>query len=297
MIKKFSTKTWRTITQTFLGLFLTNGYFQVIYTRVIYSGPLKSVCVPFLNCHACPTALFGCPIGMLQHFMALGQVPWFLIGFFIITGLIIGRAACGWLCPFGLIQDVMYKIKSKKFFIPKPLNYLKYPVLLVLVLLLPYITYEHWFSKLCPYGALIAGIPWAAWNPIDAEFGEHVIPEDGIGIWFIIKMAILAFFLIWFVFSKRPFCRVICPMGAIWALFNRISLLHFKVKESCLECHTCARLCPMDLDVNKDVDSENCIKCLDCTACKHVEAKFGLTDIEPADSAPDPVLLSEEHKI
>jgi polyferredoxin len=273
-MKKISLAGWRRITQSFFGVFLANSYFQIFSTRIIYDGPLKSACVPFLNCHACPTALMACPIGMLQHFMALGQVPYFLIGFFIVIGLAVGRAACGWLCPFGLIQDLLYKIKAKKFGIPKFLNYLKYPILVILVIILPYFTYTHWFSKLCPFGALTAGIPWVIWNPIDPDFDTQVIDPETVGFWYFLKIAILIVFLLWFVLSKRPFCRVICPLGAIWGVFNRISLLRFKIKESCAECGSCAEMCPMDLDVNTEVDSENCIKCFECINCEHVESVY-----------------------
>jgi ferredoxin-type protein NapH len=274
VFKKISLKAWRKLSQTIVGLMLTNSYVQVISTKIPYDGVLKGACVPFLNCHACPFAVFSCPIGMLQYFASIHRFPFFLLGFFITIGLVVGRAACDWLCPFGLIQDWMYKIKTRKFGIPKFLNYTKYLVLVVLVLIISYFTYENWFSRLCPFGALIAGIPWVAWNPIDPDFGAPVIEPEMIGWLYYLKMAILALFLIWFIFAKPPFCRVVCPMGAIWALFNRISLLRFKVGNECPDCGRCSQICPMELNVNNEVDSENCIKCLDCTSCEYVTAEF-----------------------
>ena len=276
VIKKLSLAAWRRLSQTIIGLILTNSYVQVIVTKMPYDGPLKGMCVPFLNCHACPFAVFSCPIGMLQHFAAIHRFPFFLLGFFITVGLVVGRAACGWLCPFGLIQDVMYKIKTRKFGVPKFLNYAKYVILVVLVLILPYLTYEHWFSKLCPFGALIAAIPWVAWNPIDPEFGSKIIEADMIGWFYYLKMLILAFFLIWFILAKRPFCRVACPMGAIWAVFNRVSLLKSRVDASCPDCGQCEAICPMELNVKTEVDSENCIKCMECSECKNINAQFKL---------------------
>jgi ferredoxin-type protein NapH len=276
IFKKISLKAWRRLSQTVVGLMLTNSYVQVISTKMPYDGALKGMCVPFLNCHACPFAVFSCPIGMMQHFAAIHRFPFFLLGFFVSIGLVIGRAACGWLCPFGLIQDVMYQIKTRKFGIPKFLNYSKYIILAVLVLIIPYLTYQHWFSKLCPFGALIAGIPWVSWNPIDPDFGTRIIGSDMIDWLFYLKMAILLFFLIWFILAKRPFCRVACPMGAIWAAFNRISLLKSKVENNCPYCGQCEDICPMELKVNTEVDSENCIKCMDCSMCKHIKAQFRL---------------------
>lgn len=274
MLKKLNIMVWRRLSQTIIGVLLTNSYVQVIATKIPYDGALRGVCIPYLNCHSCPFAVFSCPIGMLQHFMALHRFPFFLVGFFIVVGLTVGRAACGWLCPFGLLQDLMFKIKTKKFAIPKFLNYGKYVALIVLVLILPYFTYEHWFSKLCPYGALIAGIPWVAWNPINPDFESPTIGPDAVGMMYYIKLAILIFFLVWFVLSKRPFCRTACPMGAIWALFNRVSLLGANISNDCTDCKRCSKICPMALNVCSDLDSENCIKCMDCTTCKHIHTTF-----------------------
>ena len=276
MFKNLDLPFYRRLSQTIFGLLLTNSYIQVITTKSIYSGPLKGFCIPFLNCHACPFAVFSCPIGMLQYYAATQQLPLFLFGFFIVIGLIVGRAACGWLCPFGLIQDVMFKIKTRKFRIPGFLNYGKYLILIVFVIILPLLTHIHWFSRLCPYGALIAGIPWVLWNPVDPDFEAPVIDFETIGFMYFLKIGILVFFLIWFIYAKRPFCRVACPLGAIWAVFNKVSLLRFKVKESCVTCQKCDEICPMELPTYDKVDSENCIKCFDCTTCKHISAKFSI---------------------
>ncbi|MBF0469275.1 MAG: 4Fe-4S binding protein, partial [Desulfamplus sp.] len=102
----------------FASTFLSNSYMGVLGTKNISTGPLKGVCVPFLNCYACPTAVFSCPIGALQHFMTIRVIPYYLIGFFVVTGITVGRMACGWLCPFGFLQDIMYKIPSRKMKIP-----------------------------------------------------------------------------------------------------------------------------------------------------------------------------------
>ena len=72
----------RRIFQT-LGTFLPNSYLQGFSLSIangalkispsLYQGSLKSVCSPLLNCYACPSALFSCPIGTLQHFMEIGR--------------------------------------------------------------------------------------------------------------------------------------------------------------------------------------------------------------------------------
>jgi polyferredoxin len=169
-----------------------------------------------------------------------------------------------------------YKIKSRKFGILKIFHRLKWAVLIVLAIVLPFFTGVHWFSKLCPYGGLIGGIPWALWNPNSPVTEEPVIEAAGFGFWFWLKMIILAGFIVWFVLAKRPFCRTVCPLGAIFSLFNRISWFKIEVSAKCPDCDSCNSLCPMDLKVREEADFENCIKCLDCTACKHVKSKFSL---------------------
>lgn len=262
---------FRRVSQIGVGTLLLNSYFAVFATKTPYAGPLRSVCFPGLNCHACPTATMSCPIGMMQHFSATHHFPWFLLGFLGVIGLISGRFTCGWLCPWGLLQDILHRFKRLFVRIPAWLNYFKYAVLAGVVVIIPYFTYEHWFSKLCPNGALIAGIPWVLWNPMDPVIGLPTIEPGSVGTLFTVKMVILGAFLLLFLFIKRPFCRTVCPLGAIYAFFNRISFVSLKVKSSCADCGQCRAVCPSDLEVRTQVNSENCIKCLECTQCQHVK--------------------------
>ena len=99
---------------------VTNGYAYGYLNGKIYKGSLKYACVPGLNCYSCPGAVGSCPIGALQA--ALNerrvQVPFAVLGFLFVFGSIFGRFVCGWLCPFGLLQDLLHKIplfrKKKK---------------------------------------------------------------------------------------------------------------------------------------------------------------------------------------
>ncbi len=254
------------------GTILSNSYLGTLFTRTVNTGLTKGACVPFLNCYACPTALFSCPVGTLQHFMAIQVVPFYLLSFIALIGLTIGRMGCGWVCPFGFVQDLMYKIKSRKYEIPSRYKYVKYLVLLVLVIVIPYKTGEMWFSKLCPAGTLFAGIPWAIWNPVQSKTGLHVLP-DGPGVLFYVALFILMMFLIWFVISKRPFCRLFCPMGALLALFSRFSMVRLELGDGCDGCNKCSDICPMELDVTVEYNSEECIRCLECTKCGYVNLK------------------------
>ena len=249
---------------------LSNSYLGAFSKASVNTNALKGGCAPFLNCYACPTALFSCPIGTLQHFIAIGAVPFYLLGYLFLVGLFSGRMACGWLCPFGFVQDLLYKIKTPKYKVPRRWRYAKYGVLLVLVIIVPYVTHETWFSKLCPAGTLFAGLPWAIWNPVTPATGQLVLPT-GPGLWFFFALAILIAFLAWFVVSRRPFCKTVCPLGAILSVFNRFSFIRLDVQKNCDGCSICRDICPMELNVALEANSTECIRCLECTRCDHVK--------------------------
>jgi len=256
----------------FLSTILSNSYIGSFYTKTINSNPLKSICVPFLNCYACPSALFSCPIGTCQHFITLHQIPYFLIGYMGIIGIFVGRMACGWLCPFGFIQDLLFKIKSKKYELMYQFKYIKYAVFIVFVIMLPYYTGDLWFSILCPAGKLIAGIPWVIWNPSNPETNKLLLP-DGPGFIFYFSILIMLGFLGWFIVCKRPFCRTVCPVGTFFSFFNSISLIKLELTGNCDNCSLCKKNCPMDLDVSFEINSGECIRCLECTKCDNIKVK------------------------
>ena len=142
--------------------------------------------------------------------------------------------------------------------------------------MLPYFTQESWFSRLCPWGALEASIPWALWNPTDQNFlaltPENAPIRDLIGWPYYLKIGILVSFLTMMIFIVRPFCRFACPLGAIFSLFNKFSVLRLTVNhDTCTQCDICYRLCPVDIKVYEDTNSPECIRCLECTQCRSVK--------------------------
>jgi len=276
-------KTVRRASQLF-GILYINLYFLVLFSKQIYMGPCKSICVPFMYCHACPSAVFSCPIGAVQHYAAIRQFPYFVLGHFALVGLLIGRTACGWLCPFGFLQDLMYRVKSRKIEIPRN-SLIPFLCLLVLVVLLPFFTAQHWFSKLCPIGTLVAGIPWVSWNPVNPATGVPTIAEGAVGAMFYLKIAILVLLLAFFVVAKRPFCRFLCPLGFFSGFFNKVSIVKIKVGPGCMECDACKDNCPMGLTVREDPSSTDCIRCLECTQCQHVECSVFSSRENPSEAA------------
>ncbi|MEF9971453.1 MAG: 4Fe-4S binding protein [Oscillospiraceae bacterium] len=272
---------------------LMNSHFVGFFTGKIYKGGLKGVCVPGLNCYSCPGAVGSCPIGSLQAVLASSKFSfsYYIVGTMILFGVVLGRLVCGFLCPFGWFQELLHKIPSKKFSTKKlkPLTYLKYLILLVFVLVLPLTVAnelgmgEPWFCKwLCPAGILEGAIPLAL---VDSGI------RAALGWLFTWKSCLLLGILTLSVFFYRPFCKWLCPLGAFYALFNRVSLYKFTIdKEKCTSCGACSRACKMDVEVYKTPNSPECIRCGDCLAscpqsaiCKSISIKRKVNSNEKTD--------------
>ena len=392
-----------------LGTIAINSYF-LAYTqhKILYQGFLKSIPQPILNCYGGPLSVFACPIGSSQQMLGQHIVPWLPLGVFIVVGAFVGRAACGWLCPFGLWQDLLYKVKvgpkavarrwaafgtiaaiaaaagaalvaflhlpvlpvflygwlpftllvlaiaiNGKLKLPErvwlggwlasvglglfawfkfepaigivitaigmvlfglsgrwfgagaaavlavilgsvgsafalgplhgfaltaalavaailvvllldvaakasfPSIYLKFAFLLLIAGVVAYQTAEPWFCKLCPHGTLEAGIPLVIWDPVNALRGL-------VGWLYWVKVGILLAVVVAAMAIKRPFCRAICPIGAIYSVFNKGSMLHMEKKDGCTDCAVCRRVCPMDIEPQQAPNQLECIRCFEC---------------------------------
>jgi ferredoxin-type protein NapH len=243
---------------------VTNGYF--------FSQYLKYLPCPSLNCYACPGAVFACPIGSLQHFAIIGVFPFFLLGILFLIGGFIGRWSCGYLCPFGLFQDLLARIRKVKLDLPEWLGWGRYVSLVGVAIIIPAITKEPWFSKLCPAGTLEAGIPIVGAAFFKVKVLNQYSTILGMTGWlFVVKLVLLALLIAAAIYIKRPFCRFICPLGAIFGIFNRVSLMQIKVDKDKTSGKTdCRKLCPVDIDIRKDPKTDNCIRCMQCTKCPGV---------------------------
>lgn len=264
---------------------LTNGYLQGFAEGKIFTGKSKALCVPGLNCYSCPGALGSCPIGSLQA--VLGdrgkKFSFYVFGFLIVVGAFFGRFVCGWLCPFGMIQDLLYKIPFVKKWKTLPgdkwLKWIKYIILVLFVILLPMLVVDitglgkPWFcAYICPAGTLEAGIPL-------------VLLDEGlrsiVGWLYAWKLVLLALILFLSVLVYRPFCRYLCPLGAIYGLFNPVSLYRYRIDASkCTHCGICKKQCKFGIDICNKPNSMECIRCGECkTACPHGAISSTGTDL------------------
>ncbi|MBF1261056.1 MAG: 4Fe-4S binding protein [Lachnoanaerobaculum sp.] len=258
-----------------LATLATNANLKGFFEGKIYTGNTKVACVPGLNCYSCPGAVGSCPIGSLQAVIGSKKfsISYYVFGIMILIGALLGRLVCGLLCPFGFVQDLLYKIPTPKFKIPekidRPLRYLKYAILLVFVILLPmFLTNQFglgapYFCKLiCPAGTLGGALPLLATN-------EGL--RATIGFLFFWKLSILIVIVALSIFTYRPFCKYICPLGAFYSFFNKIGFYKMEfVSDKCVNCGLCEKSCKMDINVRANPNSLECIRCGACTAaCRH----------------------------
>lgn len=270
-----------------------NGYAAGFAQGKIFTGPTKAVCLPVLNCYSCPGALGACPIGALQNAIggAWRHIPFYVLGSLMLFGILLGRLVCGFLCPFGLVQDLLHKIPTRKFHVPRrvdrALRFLKYVVLFGMVVGLSLlvtteagVTPPFFCEFLCPAGTLGAGIPLLLAN----EDLRAVA-----GALFDWKLLVLVAILVAAVLVPRPFCRYLCPLGALYGLFNRFSFYRMGVDEGrCVGCGACDRACPMEVEVRANPNSPECIRCGACRkACPTgaIAAGWSWTAEKPVKSA------------
>lgn len=260
---------------------LSNGYIKGFAHGKIYQGDLKYICVPGMNCYSCPGALGSCPIGALQSTVNSRSynISLYVFGLISLFGVIFGRFVCGFLCPFGLIQDLLFKIpfvkKISKLKGEKYLRLLKFLILAVFVIILPMFVIDitglgkPWFCKyICPVGTLEGGIPLVLMN-------ENL--RAAVGFLFKWKVAILVGILLFSIIIYRPFCRYICPLGAIYGVFNKISFVRYSVDDSkCTKCGVCQKNCKLNIKVYENPNSIDCIRCGSCKdGCPAKAIKIG----------------------
>ena len=256
----------RRLVQLYAAL-LYNANLKGFIDGHIYSGNLKAVCVPGFNCYSCPGAIASCPLGALQNALnAAGHTaPWYVLGILALFGVILGRTICGWICPLGLIQELLHRIptrKIRKSRITRALSWLKYVFLAVFVIVLPIwygagkgMILPAFCKYICPAGTLEGGVGLLQ-NPANATSFYQL------NILFTRKWVIMLLIGLACAFCYRSFCRFVCPLGALYGFFNRFSLTGIRVNpDRCNGCGLCVTKCGMDV---KHVGDHECISCGRC---------------------------------
>ena len=269
--------TKRRLIQLYSAL-LFNSYLKGYITGDIFKGATKNFCTPGLNCYSCPGAVTSCPLGALQNSFSASNktAPYYMLGIIMLYGIIFGRWICGWLCPFGLLQDLLHKIKTpklKKNRATRVLSFFKYVILVLFVAVIPLLYMFRDFplpafcKYICPAGT------------VGGAIGLLINPNNGgmfamLGPLFTWKFALAVSIIVGTVFIYRMFCRFICPLGALYGFFNKFSLFGIKLeKDKCINCGKCISVCEMDIHHVGDHECINCGKCIGVCPTKAISYK------------------------
>ena len=270
----------RRLVQLYAAL-LYNANLKGFLTGKLYTGNTKALCVPGLNCYSCPGAVAACPLGSLQNALAASghRAGWYVFGILLLFGITLGRTVCGWLCPVGLVQELLHKFptpKIRKSKATRILSLLKYVVLAVFVIAIPLyagladnLPLPAFCKYICPAGTSEGALPLLAHPENDSLYAQ-------LGTLFTNKFVILMILVLACVFCYRAFCRFLCPLGAIYGLFNRFSLAGVRVDPGrCNGCGACVRHCPMDIKHVSDRECIACGKCMDHCAQGAISIRCG----------------------
>lgn len=279
--------TQRRLIQLYAAL-LYNAHVKGFITGNIYTGHMKIICTPGLNCYSCPGAVGACPLGALQNAVASSgsRMPTYILGILLLYGLILGRTICGCLCPVGLIQELLHKLptpKVQKNRFTRGCSCIKYVLLVLFVLLIPLyfaaqgLPLPAFCKYICPAGTLEGAIGLLS-HP------QHADKLSMLGFLFTHKLVLMLLICAVCVFIYRAFCRFLCPLGAIYGLFAKVAVIGVKVEATkCVDCGRCIRRCPMDIRHVGDRECIHCGECIDVCPTNAIAFKAGKYTIHTAD--------------
>ena len=274
----------RKLMQLYFAL-LFNANLKGFLSGNIYQGNSKIMCVPGINCYSCPGAVGACPLGSVQGaFSADHSTLYYVSGILLLYSILFGRMICGWLCPFGLIQELLYKIptpKLKKSPVTRLLSYLKYVILVVFVFIVP-VSYAFkdtplpaFCKYICPAGTIEGGLLLLS-NKVNATYFSMLGP---IFTW---KFLLMVSIVVGSVFVFRLFCRFLCPLGALYGLFNKLSFFGVKVNmDKCIHCNLCISHCKLDIHQVGNPECISCGECMDVCPTKAISWKGSKISLHP----------------
>jgi len=253
-------------------------FFFIISWLALLGVPMTGLMYPYFFCVASPGAWAACPIGLLEYsftIFPLGVVVLlYIISFLGIMTMLFGRGFCGWACPIGFLNEIIFHIR--RYFrpviepigravekTPIPSFFKRYSInprlykyiILVLIPVTSYASGKMIFTDIDPIGGITATIPTllqGGYRP-DRLFAVKMFL---VFVWFVMGLLVV-----------RSWCKYLCPLGAAFAPMNKVSLLSLSYDENkCINCNLCIKACPMDVNIFDDSRSTECILCGRCVA-------------------------------
>lgn len=288
----------------------------IFFSAIIFNLGQLPILLPVLWTWGLQQNTVGDAFSALQFFSSgwpkespvIFAFPWLALASFLIVGILLGKSLCGWVCPFGFIQDLLSFVKRKhsEFSVRthESTLYVKYAILGIALFIsgtfgvakflkvskgyesgMGIFAYAP-FSTLSPSETLFATLPRMILNfrndvvqmPFEAVLGGL----SKLSVLFYVQFVIMVGVLVLAAFVPRSWCRYFCPHGAFMAILNRFSFLGLRrdlIKCGKTGCKACVEACPMrvrilDLPWEKFSDPE-CIYCLKCVdACKNKAIKL-----------------------
>jgi len=277
----------------------------LLFVAVVFGlGPFPIV-LPVMFTLGLQQQALGDAFAMLQVMLYDLVFPWIPLASFFLVAALLGRSLCGWVCPFGLVQDVAGFVNKKRMeILPRTHNwmiYIKYLVLLVVLIVSGSVAAmlasgsgeslksalgvfaQAPFNALSPADTLFAVIPNGIFNlvnGVDAFVAGALAVRPLLWVRFVILGAVLVFAA----YVPRSWCKYFCPHGAILAFLNRFSFLGLTrdpLKCTKAGCNDCVEACPMnvpilDLPWEKFTHPEciYCLKCADACTTKAIKPKI-----------------------
>ena len=242
-------------------------------------------------------------IQFLPAVMALNVI---VVVALVVLTLIFGRIYCSVICPLGILQDLLARLRRKKnkYSYSKEVKWLRYPVLAVFVVA-AVASIGSLFQLLAPYSAygriatMIFQPVWKAGNNLLAMVAERIDSYAfyGVDTWMrslpvlviaVVTLVVL-FILAWR--GGRTYCNTICPVGTILSFFARFSWLKIRFDvDKCKNCSLCSKNCKaacIDFKTHT-VDYSRCVACGNCIdSCKFGALKYSSRASQS--SSPSPV--------
>jgi len=285
--------------QVIFFILLNAGLFQL--TSLAFPIPV----IPVLSSSAAPGVTAISAFDALQHGLSAALPALFSIGVgvFIISALLVGKAFCAYVCPFGFAQDLVAYLR-------RPLNAkevrlspknersasgIKYYILAIVLIVagaMGIATLLRSRSYAVQALGIFSDVPFAVASPADTLFatipemiilGRTLITSWSIMLWIRIIILLISLFAAFYI--PRAFCRYVCPVAALMSPLNRYSLIGLERNVvKCLgeKCKLCEKACPMDVPIFTGPEKRfnkhpQCIMCLTCKdVCKEESIKFAL---------------------